>query len=142
MNAASIRQVAVLGLGTMGHGIAQVFATAGFRVCGYDDVDAARDSLHDRIRQNLKDFVGAGLLKKSAIDPILARITVADTEEKAVRDAPFVTEAVREDLATKQALFPRIERMVSDQTILASNSSTFMISQSAARMKRPERAIR
>jgi len=141
MNATSVRRVAVLGLGTMGHGIAQVFATAGYRVCGYDDVPAARDSLHERIRKNLKDFVGAGLLKTSAIKPILARITVADNEEEAVRGAQFVTEAVREDLATKLALFPRIERMVSADTILASNSSTFMISQSAAKLKRPDRAI-
>lgn len=141
MKRETIHRVAVLGLGTMGHGIAQVFATAGYRVCGYDDVPAARSSLHDRIRNNLKEFVDARLLKRNAINPILSRITVADTEEEAVRGAQFVTEAVREDLAVKVALFSRLERMVSADTILASNSSTFMITQSAAKMKHPERAI-
>lgn len=125
----------------MGHGIAQVFATAGYRVRGFDDVAAARDSLRDRIRKNLKDFVDAGLLKRASIDPILSRVSAEDTEARALRDAEFVTEAVREDLATKQALFKRIEPLVSPRTILASNSSTFMISQSAKGLKRPGRAI-
>ena len=141
MKTESIRRVAVLGLGTMGHGIAQVFATAGYRVCGYDEVPAARSSLHGRVQNNLKDFVHAGLLKQNAVNPILSRITVADREEEAVRGAQFVTEAVREDLATKQSLFKRIEPLVPPRTILASNSSTFMISQSAAKLKRPQRAI-
>jgi len=137
----TIHTVAVLGLGTMGHGIAQTFAAAGCRVCGYDEQQTARDSLHGRIRQNLKDFVGAGLVRRQSVGPILSRITVCDSEEEAVRDAQFVTEAVREDLAVKQMLFERLEGMVSDKTILASNSSAFPISQSAVKMRRPERAI-
>ncbi|MBI4026395.1 MAG: 3-hydroxyacyl-CoA dehydrogenase family protein [Verrucomicrobia bacterium] len=137
----TIHTVAVLGLGTMGHGIVQTFAAAGCRVCGYDEQKTARDSLHGRIRQNLKDFVGAGLVCRQSVGPILSRITVCDSEEEAVRDAQFVTEAVREDLAAKQMLFERIEGMVPDKTILASNSSTFPISQSAVKMRRPERAI-
>jgi 3-hydroxybutyryl-CoA dehydrogenase len=58
-----------------------------------------------------------------------------------VRGAHFVTEAVREDLPVKQDLFARLEELVSADTILASNSSTFTISQSAEKMLRPERAI-
>jgi 3-hydroxyacyl-CoA dehydrogenase len=137
----SINTVAVLGLGTMGHGIAQVFAAAGCRVLGYDEQAAARDSLHDRVRENLQEFVAAGLVRKRAIGEILGRITVCDREEDAVREAQFVTEAMREDLAAKQELFARIEKSVSDKTILASNSSTFPISQSGAKLRRPERAI-
>jgi 3-hydroxyacyl-CoA dehydrogenase len=137
----SINTVAVLGLGTMGHGIAQVFAAAGCRVLGYDDEPKARASLHDRVRQNLEEFVAAGLLRKREIGEILPRIIVCDREEDAVRDAQFVTEAVREDLAAKQELFARLEKFVSDKAILASNSSTFPISQSGAKMRHPERAI-
>jgi 3-hydroxybutyryl-CoA dehydrogenase len=133
--------VAVLGLGTMGHGIAQAFAAAGYPVRGYDDEPRARASLHERVRQNLADFVAAGLTAEEDIEPILSRITVADTEGDALRGAWFVTEAVREDLPTKQELFARIEAHVSDEAILASNSSTFPMSQSATRMRRPERAI-
>lgn len=141
MKLSSIRNVAVLGLGTMGHGIAQVFATAGCAVCGYDKAPTARDSLHDRIHRNLNELVGAKLLLRCDISPILGRIQVTASESEAVEDAQFVIEAVREDLPTKQELFARLERVVSKNAILASNSSTFMISQTAGRMNRPERAI-
>ena len=131
----------MLGLGTMGHGIAQAFALAGFQVTGYDEVRAARSSLQRRVRGNLEDLADAGLLKRALIEPVLARIHVADSEAGALREAQFVTEAVREDLAVKQALFARIEALVPPSAIIASNSSTFMISQSAAKMQHPERAI-
>lgn len=136
-----IRRVAVIGLGTMGHGIAQSFAMAGCEVTGFDDVVAARDSLHDRVRQNLMDFVGADLLAADQVDAVLSRITVCSSEADAVRNAECVTEAIIEDLPAKQDLFERLERLVSDDTILASNSSTFPISQSGARLRRPERAL-
>jgi 3-hydroxybutyryl-CoA dehydrogenase len=125
----------------MGHGIVQAFAAAGFRVTGYDEHKGARVSLHKVIKQNLKDFVAAGLMKKTAVEPLLKRIRVCDTEAKAVRGAQFVTEAVLEDLQVKQELFARLEGLVAEDTIIASNSSTFPISQSATKMRRPQRAI-
>ena len=136
-----IQRVAIIGLGTMGHGIAQTFAMAGCEVTGFDDVPAAGQSLHDRVRQNLRDFVAAELFPADQVDAVLNRITVANSEADAIRDSQFVTEVIREDLAAKQELFARLEPFVSDETILASNSSTFPISQSGARLKRPERAV-
>lgn len=136
-----IRNIAVLGLGTMGHGIVQAFAAAGFRVRGFDALKSARDSLPGLIRRNLEEFMAAGLATKSEVAPVLARITICASEAEAVRGAHFVTEAVREDLRVKQDLFARIEDLVAPDAILASNSSTFPISRSAARMRRPERAI-
>lgn len=137
----NIKRVSVVGLGTMGHGIAQTFAMAGCEVTGFDEVSAAGDSLHDRVRQNLRDFVEAELFPSDQIDPVLKRLQVSRCEADAVRHAQFVTEAMREDLAAKQELFARLESLVADDTILASNSSTFPISQSGARLKRPERAV-
>jgi 3-hydroxybutyryl-CoA dehydrogenase len=137
----NLQRISVIGLGTMGHGIAQTFAMAGCEVTGFDDVKAAGDSLHDRIRQNLRDFVAAELFPADQVDGALKRIAVANSEAIAVRDSQFVTEAIREDLAAKQELFARLESLVADDTILASNSSTFPISQSGARLKRPERAV-
>ncbi len=136
-----IQTVAVLGLGTMGHGIAQTFAAAGYAVRGFDDHPAARASCKDRIRTSLEAFVGAELLNANQIEPILARITVCDTEVDAVEPAEFITEAVKEDLTAKQELFARLESVISPQAILASNSSTFPISQSGSRLQHPERAI-
>lgn len=124
-----ITTIAVLGLGTMGHAIAQVFAEKGYRVRGYDDVPAARESLPARIRRN------------GAKPAILKRITLFDTVEAAVTGADFVLEAVREDLPTKQKLFARMEKVVSPKTILASNTSTFPMTKIAARLKHPGRCI-
>ncbi len=136
-----IRTIAVLGLGTMGHGIAQTFALAGYDVVGFDEVAAARESVWNRVRVNLQAFVAAGLLPADQVEPALARIRVVDTIRAAVSDVDFVTEAVREDLATKQQLFADLETMVRPGTILASNSSSFPISQSAARMRNRGEAL-
>jgi 3-hydroxybutyryl-CoA dehydrogenase len=136
-----IRSVAVLGLGTMGHGMAQTFAAAGYAVHCYDVQAAARESLHDRVRVNLQAFVEAGLVERSQVGPILARLKLYDNEADAVAGAQFVTEAVQEDIVVKQELFGRLERRTAPDTILASNSSTFPISQSGCYLQERGRAI-
>lgn len=137
----AVHTVAVIGLGTMGHGIAQVFAAAGYPVRCWDPDSRARDSLSLRVRRNLEAFVRAGLCQSDAIDAIVGRLTVCATEADAVGPAQFVTEAAAENLAIKQDLFSRLENAVSDETILASNSSSFPITQTATRLRRPERAV-
>ncbi len=141
MNAESIETVAVLGLGTMGHGIAQAFAAAGCRVRCYDRLASARDTLAGRIRANLEKMVEAGLGDEESLRQTLGRIDVFEAESSAVDGAEFVTEAVAEDLAIKQDLFARIESAVRPHTILASNSSSFPITETATKMRRPQRAI-
>src|SRR5262245_35760030 len=136
-----ISRVAVLGLGTMGHGIAQTFALAGCVVACFDESANMRDSLIGRVRMNLAAFVQAGLIEPWQIEAALARLRLAGTEGAAVAEAQFVTEAVPEDLGIKQALLARLERIAAPEAILASNSSSFPISQSGSRMQRPERAL-
>lgn len=133
--------VCVLGLGTMGHGIVQAFASKGIRIHGFDESAPARNVLLERVRDNLKQFVRVGLFSADQVDATLARITVHDNLEAACRPATFVVEAIREDLPVKQALFAAIESHVGDETILASNSSSFPISQSGSRLRRPQRAL-
>lgn len=82
-----IRQIAVIGLGRMGHGIAQTFALAGYMVRGFDASDEALSSAHRRIRRNLEDFVRNDLLDEDKIDAVLGRIVIADTEAKAAATA-------------------------------------------------------
>jgi 3-hydroxybutyryl-CoA dehydrogenase len=125
----------------MGHGIAQTLAAAGHLVRCYDEDSAARATMHERVRANLQAFVGADLLASQSVEPILGRILCCPTEAAAVADVAFVIEAVKEDLAVKQELFARLESLVPSGTILASNSSTFPISQSGSRLRRPERAL-
>jgi 3-hydroxybutyryl-CoA dehydrogenase len=136
-----IRRVAILGLGTMGHGIAQTFALAGYEAACFDESATARASLVERVRANLAAFVDAGLLASERVDAVLARLFVAGTDAEALTDVQFVTEAIPEDLAAKQALLARLERIVAPETILASNSSSFPISLSGSLLRRPERAL-
>src|SRR5262245_47285659 len=136
-----IRRVAVLGLGTMGHGIAQTFALAGYDVVCYDESAGARASLIERVRANLAAFVSAELVEPEQVEPTLARLRLTDSEDEAVADAQFLTEAIPEDLAVKQALLARLERITALETILASNSSSFPISQSGQLLEHPERAL-
>jgi 3-hydroxybutyryl-CoA dehydrogenase len=133
--------VAVLGLGTMGHGIVQAFASKGIAVHGYDELPQARRDLRGRVRNNLNEFVRVGLHPPDRIEETLDRITVHDRLEAACRPATFVVEAVREDLLTKQALLAEVEGYVRTDTILASNSSSFPISASGTRLRHPQRAL-
>ena len=141
MNLSQLNNVAVLGLGTMGHGIAQVFAMAGYQVRCYDMHPGIRDGVLQRIRGNLDELVAADVVRQDSVDETLSRITVVDDESMAVEAAEFVTEAVAEELPVKQEMLVRLESYVSEDTILASNSSSFTITQSAVHMVRPERAI-
>ena len=141
MNAETIRRVAVLGLGTMGHSIAQSFAARGLAVRCFDEAPEARETLRKRVRANLEQCLEVGLIDADAVEPTLDRLEVCDSEHDALREAEFVVEAVREDLATKQELFARAERSMSDACILASNTSTFPMTRIAANMRRPQRAI-
>ncbi|MEO1998120.1 MAG: 3-hydroxyacyl-CoA dehydrogenase family protein [Planctomycetaceae bacterium] len=133
--------VAVLGLGTMGHGIAQTMAVAGCRVCAFDQSLEARSNVVRRVKANLLQMVEVGIVADNAVDEILERITVCDTEQAATLDAEFVTEAVSEDLVVKQELFERLESQVGDDTLLASNTSSYPMTDIAARMRLPRRAI-
>src|SRR5262245_23977387 len=133
--------VSVVGLGTMGHGIAQAFASRGLLVHGFDASPSARNSLLGRVRHNLNQFVRVGLLPADQVEPTLARITVHQSLAAACRPATFVVEAVAEDLTVKQELLEEVEPHVGDDTILASNSSSFPISKSGIRLKRPQRAL-
>jgi 3-hydroxybutyryl-CoA dehydrogenase len=141
MKSQKIKTVAMLGLGTMGHGIAQVFAAAGYLVRGYDDIAGARDSLRDRCRGNLKEMAAAGLVERKSIETVLSRMEVFGSVEESVEGAQFVIEAVKEDLRTKRALFLRLEKVVPPITILASNTSTFPMTKIAARLKHPGRCV-
>lgn len=141
MNISQIRRVAVIGLGTMGHGVAQAFAAGGRTVGCYDPVSRSRQTLKDRVAANLRSMSEAGMVGSDAIDQLLARLQVHDDEAAALADADFVIECALEELPVKQPLFERIESAVSPQTILATNTSSLPIRQVFARVKHRERAL-
>lgn len=141
MKANSIQRVSVLGLGTMGHGIAQSFAAAGCQVLCFDQLADARETLAHRVRTNLDLMVEEDVFGPQVAEKIERRILLCGSEAAALEGTQFVTEAVIEDLAVKQTLFERIESLVEDDCILASNTSSFPMTQISEHMRRPQRAV-
>lgn len=141
MKTESIQHVSVLGLGTMGHAIAQCFAAGGCQVQCYDESPAARNSLIERVRSNLEQMLQAGIYEKRALGKIENRILLCESEAEALEGTQFVTEAVIEDLDVKQELFSRIEAHVADECILASNTSSFPMTEISEQMRLPQRAV-
>ncbi len=141
MKAESGQRVSVLGLGTMGHGIAQCFAAGGCQVQCYDELPGARDSLIQRIRSNLEQMVEAGIYDEESLRKIESRVLLCGSEEEALEGTQFVTEAIVENLGVKQELFSRIEAFVPSDCILASNTSSFPMTQISERMRYPDRAV-
>ena len=141
MSVVSIKNVAVLGLGTMGHGIAQTMAVAGRDVRCYDASADMRDSAKTRMRANLKQMAEAGLVDGGLTGATLDRVTICDDEATAVEGAEYVTEAVIEDLELKKEIFARLDALVPGETILASNTSSYPITQIAERMQHKQRAL-
>ncbi len=137
----AFERIAVLGLGTMGHGIAQIFASNGHPVRCYDSAARARDTLKERIRNNMDQKARLGLSPGPDPEAVLGRIEVVSELEPSVQEADFVVEAVREDLPTKKDLFKRLEDLVSGETILASNTSTFPMTEMSPGLRRPQRTL-
>ncbi len=141
LSAEQVKRVGVIGAGTMGHGIAQAYAQEGYPVAITDASKSALAGVKDRVKSNLETLAQEGLIPEKEIENLMARITVVDSLENAVRDADLVTEAVFEDLPTKTRIFQEMEKYCSPECILASNTSSFPMTQISSQMEKPERAI-
>jgi len=124
-----IKNIAVLGAGTMGHGIAETFAMFGYPVNLYEVNESLRNEVKDIIRTEL-DFVAEnGLIEISEIDKILSNITLHDNLKKAVENADYVIEATPEIIELKQNLFKEIDGYCNKETIFASNTSSLALNE-------------
>ena len=123
-----IQQIAVIGAGLMGHGIAQEFAFAGYQVHLHDVDQAQVDAGIERIRDNLQLFVENDLARPDQIDETLNRIH-GSTQLTVAGEADFVIEAVIENLPLKQEVFRQLDQICPPHTILASNTTAQMPSQ-------------
>jgi 3-hydroxyacyl-CoA dehydrogenase len=139
-----VRTIAMIGAGVMGHGIAQVLATAGYDVRLYDvraeALTAALERI-DRGRYGLRGAVARGKLAEEQVEPILARISPTTDLAAACADVDLVVEAIPEDLGLKVQLFRQLDALAPPQAILASNTSGFPIVGLAYATDRPERVI-
>jgi 3-hydroxybutyryl-CoA dehydrogenase len=138
--ALSISKVAVIGAGTMGHGIAHVSAQAGFEVVLYDvTYDAARAGLA-KLEKNLNVGVEKGKVTTADRDATLKRIS-ATADLKDTASAQLIIEAIPEKLALKQDLFRTLSALTSADTILASNTSSLSLTEIASAATNPSRVV-
>lgn len=137
----TISRVAVLGAGTMGHGIAQVCASAGLETRLYDLHQALCEAGLEKIRDNLQKGVAKGKVREEERDAALARLTATADFDAAVSGAELVVEAAPERLELKQSLFKAAAAIVAPTAILATNTSSLSIGSIAAGVPGPERVI-
>jgi 3-hydroxybutyryl-CoA dehydrogenase len=134
------KQLAVIGAGLMGSGIAQVAAAAGYEVRLRDVTDEALERGLDAIRTSLDRFVAKERITRADADAALGRITTT-TDLGAAADAEIVVEAVFEDVDTKRVLFAELDKLCANAKVLASNTSAIPITRIAAATRRPERVV-
>ena len=140
MSADAIKTVAVLGAGTMGNGIAHVFARSGYKVILRDVEKRFLDRGIETITKNLDREVKKGKITEAEKPAILARIQPT-TEISALAAADFAVEAVPEQLDLKVRLLKDADAVLKPAVILASNTSSISITQLAAQTSRPDRFI-
>jgi len=132
--------IAVVGSGTMGNGIAQVAARAGYSVVMHDVKDEFLQRGRSAIDKSLQRDVDKERLSSQEKQLIIDRIRTT-TELDALRGASFVIEAVTEDLGVKTELFETLDRITSPEAILASNTSSISITRLGSATSRPDKVI-
>ena len=133
-------QVGVIGAGTMGAGIARVASSAGHQVILFDKDTSMLSKAKQALDKSLSGMVDKNKLSSEAARGIIQRISFAEKEDD-FKNCGLIIEAVIEDLAIKQAVFGRLEQIVSQTCLLASNTSSLSITSVASACKHPERFI-
>ncbi|CAB1065175.1 3-hydroxybutyryl-CoA dehydrogenase (EC [Olavius sp. associated proteobacterium Delta 1] len=135
-----INKIAVIGAGNMGSGIAQKIAQEGFNVVMIDLKDEYVERGLGTIRQLLQEGVDRKIFKPGQVDDIFSRIQ-GSSDFNAAADADLVIEAVFEDKQVKADLFQKLDKICSEKTILATNTSSFYVRDFARQTARPDRFI-
>jgi 3-hydroxybutyryl-CoA dehydrogenase len=136
-----IKEVLVVGAGTMGHGFAQIFAIHNLSVCLVDENEAFLKRAKAWISDNLDYMAELGEIKREKIQPTLSRIEFSTDLTKAASKADYVLEAVNENLDLKKRVFQRLGQWTQPHVVLATNTSSFDINELSAATAHPERVI-
>ncbi len=139
MKLTEIKTIAVIGAGTMGSGIAQMSAMAGYQTIMFDIQEAALGKAKSAITKNLDKGMEKGKVTQAQKDDCLANINYVTQLEKLKADV--IIEAVVEKLQVKIDLFSQLEEINSEKTILATNTSSIPITQIGAGLKHPGRLV-
>jgi 3-hydroxybutyryl-CoA dehydrogenase len=134
-------EVAIIGAGTMGHGIAQCFAVKGWRVAIHDLRQEVLETVPDRIRANLELFVEAGWVSVETAEKALENIVLEKDLTSTVQGAGLIIETISEDLDLKRHLFAELETLATPETILCTNTSALSITAISRGLRNPERVL-
>ncbi len=137
----SIKHIAVLGAGTMGNGIAHVFAQSGYNVNLIDLSASALEKALVTIGKNLDRQIKKELITQSDKDSILSRINTQTSLSYGVKDADLVVEAATENIDIKLKIFEDLDQKAPDHAILSTNTSSISITKIASVTKRPDKVI-
>jgi len=136
-----IKNITVLGSGIMGHGIAQVSATAGYNVVLRDIEQQFLDKAMGKIKWSLDKLVSKEKISEEQRDEIFSRIIPIVDLNDAVRHSDLVIEAVPEIMDLKKKVYAELDKVANDRVIFASNTSTLPITEIADTISRPEKFI-
>ena len=135
-----IKRIGVIGAGTMGNGIAQVFTQSGYDVRLVDSAAGAIDRAQKTIEKSLAKFVEKGKLTAEARDAALGRLSTG-TSVDALAEVDYVVEAIFEDEKVKRELFTTLDTLTRPDVILSSNTSSISITLLGAATKRPDKVL-
>lgn len=136
-----IKNVTVIGSGTMGNGICHVFAQAGFKVNMMDINQAAMDKALITIAKNMDRQIAKAAMTEEAKAAALANISTYTDMASAVKDADLVVEAATENIDLKLKIFKQLDEFSPEKTILASNTSSISLTRIASHTNRPGKVI-
>ena len=136
-----MKQIAVIGAGTMGNGIAHVFAQKGFKVNLIDTQAAALEKAIQTIQKNLDRQLAKHVIDEATKTATLANITTITSIQDGVNNADLVVEAATENSEIKKSIFAQLDQHAPKLCILASNTSSISITQLANATKRPDQVI-
>jgi 3-hydroxybutyryl-CoA dehydrogenase len=137
----TIERVAVLGAGTMGHGIAQVAATAGMTVVIRDVDQRVLDAARDKIGKSLDKLVDKGAVTATTRDSALAAISTTKDLGEAAKDADLVVEAIPERMDLKLETFRALDGLAPAHALLATNTSSLSVTEIAGAVADPGRVV-
>jgi len=138
---AQVRTVAVIGAGTMGRGIAHVAALGGYRTILEDLLPNALRKAESEIRTNLDKAVALGKVTAADAGSAVARLEYAGSVEQAAREADLVIEAVPEEMESKIEIFTLLDKICRPDTILASNTSSFSLTEISSVTYRAKKCV-
>ena len=141
MKVDDVKKIAVFGAGTMGPGLAQVFATAGYDVTMYSRKAETLEKGMSVTQANMATFVEHGLLTEGQVQDALGRIKTTQSVAEAATDADMVIESIAEKMDAKKALYDELDQVCPERTIFTSNTSYLNIYEAMPARRLPQTVI-